>query len=158
MWTNQFSHLLKWFYWILWESRERIVLEQTSGPEADVPLGGAGDAFEAEHIHELECIENIPLSINSHTTERRQLSYFGGVWFGRRWEGEKAWKRMGKSGHMTAPTSAVFSNFHPPPIICIIPLEWPPLLWPLLIPSAQTPLPPWPLPCNHRTRVPAIAD
>lgn len=71
----------------------------------------------------------------THTKERRQLSYFGGgIW--KKIRGVKALKRMESWSHDCSDFSytSTFSNFHPPPIIRIIPLQRP-LLTPPLAPG-----------------------
>lgn len=117
-------------------SNELFQKESSSRPKWDGPLGGAGDAFEAEHIHELECIENILLSISSHTQKRGDnwATLGGGIW--KKMRGIKALKRMETWSHDCSDFSytSTFSSFHPPPIIRIIPLQWP-LLTPPLAPG-----------------------
>lgn len=60
--------------------------ELTGRPKSDVPLGGASDAFEAEHLYELECIEDILLRSNSRTQRGETIELFWWVGFGRRWD------------------------------------------------------------------------
>lgn len=54
----------------------------TGRPKSHVPLGGASDAFEAEHLYELECIENILLRSNSRAQKRGDdwVILVGGMW------------------------------------------------------------------------------
>lgn len=61
-----FSDLIRFQFYF----NELFQKELTGRPKSSVPLGGAGDAFEAEYLHELECIENILISLNSHTEKR----------------------------------------------------------------------------------------